>query len=43
VLVVLEIEKVQTQFFFGDEIGRLVVVFGQLPNGTQIRVLCLGG
>jgi hypothetical protein len=34
---------VQAQLFFGNEIGRLVIVLGELFHRPQVRVLRLGG
>jgi hypothetical protein len=43
VFLVREIEQVLTEFLFGDQVRRLVVILRQLPHDAQIRVLGLGG
>jgi len=38
-LDVLEEEKVLAQFFLGDQVGGLVIVFRQLPHGPDVTFL----
>lgn len=39
VLDILEEEEILSEFFLGDEVGRLVVVLGELADGADIGLL----
>jgi hypothetical protein len=42
-LDILDVEEVLSEFFLGDEVGRLVIVLGEQSHGPNVHLLCALG